>query len=86
MLQNRRHHPLPPSGVAPAWELVSASYLVSANRLRRFELRAVPKHGMRDNGEPPGERDPSLSQACVYRKLKPGRNDGEARRGSGVNE
>ena len=23
---------------------------------------------------------------CVYRKLKPGRNDGEARRGSGVNE
>ena len=24
--------------------------------------------------------------ACVYRKLKPGRNDGEARRGSGANE
>jgi hypothetical protein len=23
---------------------------------------------------------------CVYRKLKPGRNDGEAHRGSGVNE
>jgi hypothetical protein len=23
---------------------------------------------------------------CVYRKLKPGRNDGEARRGSGANE
>jgi membrane fusion protein, multidrug efflux system len=23
---------------------------------------------------------------CVYRKLKSGRNDGEARRGSGVNE
>ena len=23
---------------------------------------------------------------CVYQKLKPGRNDGEARRGSGVNE
>jgi arsenical pump membrane protein len=23
---------------------------------------------------------------CVYRKLKPARNDGEARRGSGVNE
>jgi hypothetical protein len=23
---------------------------------------------------------------CVYRKLKPGRNNGEARRGSGVNE
>lgn len=25
MLQNRRDHPLPPSGVAPAWELVSVS-------------------------------------------------------------
>ena len=25
-------------------------------------------------------------RGCVYRKLKPGRNDGEARRGSGVNE
>lgn len=27
-LQNRCHHPLPPSGAAPAWELVSASCLV----------------------------------------------------------
>jgi hypothetical protein len=61
MLQNRRHHPLPPSGVAPAWELVSAPCLVGANRLRRFELRAVPKHGMHNDGEPPGERDPCLS-------------------------
>jgi hypothetical protein len=26
MLQNRRHHPLPPLGVAPTWELVSASW------------------------------------------------------------
>jgi hypothetical protein len=26
MLQNRRHHSLPPSGVAPAWELFSASW------------------------------------------------------------
>jgi C4-dicarboxylate-specific signal transduction histidine kinase len=25
-------------------------------------------------------------QGCVYRKFKPGRNDGEARRGSGLNE
>jgi hypothetical protein len=25
-------------------------------------------------------------EGCVYRKLKPGRSDGEARRGSGVNE
>jgi len=25
-------------------------------------------------------------ETCVYRKLKPGRSDGEARRGSGVNE
>ncbi len=28
----------------------------------------------------------SLEQICVYRKLKPERSDGEARRGSGVNE
>ena len=62
MLQNRRHHPLPPSGVAPARELVSASCLVVADRQRRFELRAVPKHGAHDDGEPPGERDPRLSQ------------------------
>ena len=27
-----------------------------------------------------------LRDTCVYRKLKPGRSDGEARRGSGVNE
>jgi hypothetical protein len=25
------------------------------------QLRAVPKHGMHDDGEPPGERDPCLS-------------------------
>src|SRR6266850_1102536 len=62
MLQNRRHHPLLPSGVAPTRELVSASCLVGADRLRRFELRAVPKHGVHDDSEPPGERDPRLSQ------------------------
>jgi len=28
----------------------------------------------------------SWADRCVYRKLKPGRNDGEAHRGSGVNE
>jgi hypothetical protein len=27
-----------------------------------------------------------ISGGCVCRKLKPGRNDGEGRRGSGVNE
>jgi hypothetical protein len=32
MLQNRRHHLLPPSGVAPARELVAASYLVISVR------------------------------------------------------
>jgi hypothetical protein len=31
-------------------------------------------------------RNPVLDGPCVYRKLKPGRSDGEARRGSGVNE
>jgi len=32
------------------------------------------------------EREKWTVVSCVYRKLKPGRNDGEARRGSGVNE
>ena len=29
---------------------------------------------------------PAQCDRCVYRKLKLGRSDGEARRGSGVNE
>jgi hypothetical protein len=62
MLQNRRHHPLPPSGVAPARSSFRPPVVVGADWLRRFELRAVPKHGMHDDGEPPGERNPCLSQ------------------------
>jgi hypothetical protein len=40
-------------------------------------------------GSNPEERDEGIDGregSCVYRKLKPGRSDGEARRGSGVNE
>ena len=32
------------------------------------------------------EATASLMAGCVYRKLKSGRSDGEARQGSGVNE
>ena len=50
MLQNRRRHPLPPSSVAPARELGSASRLATGNSLCCFELGAVPEHGMHDDG------------------------------------
>src|SRR5437879_2498403 len=34
----------------------------SVNSLRWFKLRAVPEHGVHDDGEPPGERDPRLPE------------------------
>jgi len=34
----------------------------------------------------PSRSNERLAAPCVYRKLKPGRSDGEARRGWGVNE
>ena len=61
MLQNRRRHSLPPSGVAPAGELGSASCLVAGDWLRQFELSAVFQHRVHDDGEPSGERDPGFS-------------------------
>ena len=56
MLQNRRRHSLPPSGVAPAGELGSASCLVDC-RLRQYELSAVFQHRMHNDREASGERD-----------------------------
>jgi hypothetical protein len=61
MLQNRRRHPLSPSGVAPARELGSTSCWFASDRLGCFELSALPEHGVHDDGEPPGERDARLS-------------------------
>lgn len=43
MLQNRRRHPRPPSGICSARELVSASYLV---RGRQARLNSVPCRSM----------------------------------------
>jgi hypothetical protein len=60
MLQNRRRHSLPPSGVAPARELGSASCLVAGDWLRRFEIGAAFQHRMHDDREPSGQRDPRL--------------------------
>ena len=37
-------------------------------------------------GLDPIRNDDHDRPGCVYRKLKPGRSDGEARRGSSVNE
>jgi hypothetical protein len=42
MLQNRRRHPLPTSGVAPARELRSASCRLAGDRQGCFELGALP--------------------------------------------
>lgn len=61
VLQNRRRHSLPPSGVAPAGELGSASCMVADDWLRQFELSAVFQHRVHDDGEPSGERDPGFS-------------------------
>ena len=41
MLQNRRRHPLPPSGVAPARELGSASYAVGYAGLKLVPCRSM---------------------------------------------
>lgn len=70
VLQNRRHHPLPPSGVAPARELVSASFLVTSNQLCCSELGAVPKHGMHDDGKSSSECDPGLSHGGSFGDLE----------------
>lgn len=59
MLQNRRHHPLPPLGVVPRWELVSASFPNDAS-LSCLELGTVPKHGVHDDGKTPGQGDAGL--------------------------
>src|SRR5215475_8405402 len=52
--------PIPSLGIAPLWELVSASCLLD-DTLSRLELSAVPEHGVHDDGEPPGEGDTRLS-------------------------
>src|SRR5271170_3983082 len=44
LLQNRRRHLLPPSGVAPLGSSVRPP--VQLAQLRRFELRTVSQHGV----------------------------------------
>ena len=61
MQQNRRRHPLSPSGVAPARELGSASCWYVGDRLGCFELSALPEHSVHDDGETAGKRDARLS-------------------------
>jgi hypothetical protein len=59
MLQNRRRHLLPPSGVAPLGSSVRPPVRLAL--LRRFELGAVSQHGVHDDGEAPRECDPRLA-------------------------
>ena len=61
MLQKRRHHLLPPSGVAPLGSSVRPPIWLSGARLGRLELGAVSEHGMHDDGEAPRQRDPRLA-------------------------
>jgi hypothetical protein len=66
VLQNRRHHLLPPSGVAPLGSSVRPPIWLSAVRLGRLELGAVSQHGMHDDGEAPRQRDPRLAHGGSF--------------------
>src|SRR5580692_7275122 len=61
MLQNPRRHLLPPSGVAPLGSSVRPPVW-----LRRVELCAVSQHGVHDDGETTGERDPGLTHGGSF--------------------
>jgi aryl-alcohol dehydrogenase len=52
---------VPSLGRRSARELGSTSFAASTARLRRFELGAVSQHGMHDDGQTTGERDPRLA-------------------------
>src|SRR5207248_10535759 len=56
----------PSLGRRSARELGSTSCPASAARLRRFELGAVSQHGMHDDGETTGERDPCLAHCGSF--------------------
>ena len=56
VLQNPRRHLLPPSGVAPLGSSVRPPV-----RLCGVELSAVSQHGVHNDGQASGERDPRLA-------------------------
>ena len=66
MLQNRRHHLLPPSGVAPLGSSVRPPVRLSAARLGGLELGAVLQHGVHDDGKAPRQRDPRLAHGGSF--------------------
>jgi hypothetical protein len=60
MLQNRRHHLLPPTGVAPLGSSVRPRILLSAPRLGRRELGAVLQQSAEsDRSQRPSMASPS---------------------------
>jgi len=61
---------------------------VRCGRVRRNERGTPVKETLSLAREVVPKQTPDIIkiETCVYRKLKPGRSDGEARRGSGVNE
>ena len=68
MLQNRRHHLLPPTGVAPLGSSVRPPVRLTAARLGGVELGAIPQHGVHDDGEAPRKRDPRLAHGGSFRE------------------
>ena len=70
MLQNRRRHLLPPSGVAPLGSSVRSPVWWP---LGGFELGAVSQHGVHDDGETAGERNPRFARRRLLTHAAVGR-------------
>ena len=82
MLQHRRHHLLPLSGVrsrsGARYGLLS---LYWGRRSSRLELSSIAEHGVHDDGEAPGERDPRLAHGRAYTPVLPVRSSSALCRG-----
>ena len=72
---------------APDWQLAEEAHRIERSfRFRNFREALTFVQEIGELAEAEGHH-PNISFGwCVYRKLKSGRSDGEARRGSGVNE
>jgi hypothetical protein len=72
LLQNRRRHLLPPSGVAPG----ARFDLLSGWSLGRFELGAVSQHGVHDDGETTGSAPWMIADnKAELKKITSGKRD-----------
>jgi hypothetical protein len=67
MLHNRRHHPLPPSGVCSR---SGARFDLLSYRSGRMERGPISEHGMHDDGKAPRERDARLPHGRALRNCQ----------------